>query len=231
MRIFFLLFFPSFAIAQKNVINQNLNYFRLQFSCQATKNWTIKHEIENRSYFLLGRQNQFILNLMAERILFKNNLIGFGFAYSKATTPQDPDATLIINTLEARPYLYYSHQERISKKQEIKFRIMQDFRFFKKEDECYQYGNLRPRIMLEYNFNISSKFTLRAFDEVLFNALGRTRVNTFDQNRIGASTQFNINKNNSFEIGYANWYQKQKDGFTYLNKNICRVTYQKRLQL
>ena len=85
--------------------------------------------------------------------------------------------------------------------------------------------------MLEYNFNISSKFTLRAFDELLFNALGRTRVNTFDQNRMGFSTQYNINKYNSFEIGYANWYQKQKDGFTYLNKNICRVTYQKRIQL
>ena len=38
------------------------------------------------------------------------------------------------------------------------------------------------------------------------------------------SNQYNINKHFAFELAYQNWYQKQSDGFTFLDKNILKAT-------
>lgn len=224
MRILFLLLISVNSFAQKKIINQNLNYFRYQLNLVTSKNSTIKTEFENRSYLFLARQNQFITKATLERKLDRNLLIGNGIVYSKATTPQDPEATKNIITHEMRPFIYLQHQISVSNRSIILTKLTEEFRFFKHQGTCYLYGNIRSRIQLEFDFDLSKKFAFKLYDEVLFNCLGRKTINFFDQQRISLATQYNINKNFNFELAYQNWYQKQSDGITYLDKNILKAT-------
>jgi hypothetical protein len=66
---------------------------------------------------------------------------------------------------------------------------------------------------------------------VLFNCLGRNNINFFDQQRVSLGTQYHINSDFGIEIAYQNWYQKQSDGITYLDKNILKVTFSQKIKL
>ena len=231
MRILFLLIISLSATAQKKTINQNLNYFRYQLSLVASKKSTIKVEFENRSYFFLERQNQFLTKVTLVNKLKRGLIVGNGIVYSKATAPQDPDAIKNTITLEIRPYIYLQHQISLNKKSSILSKLTEDFRFFKHEGTCYQYGNLRSRIQVEYDFEINKNFTLKAYDEVLFNFLGSKATHFFDQQRASIATQYNINSDLGIELAYQNWYQKQSDGNTYLDKNIIKATVIQKIKL
>lgn len=224
MRILFLLIISISSFAQKKTLTQNLNYFRYQVNLVASKKNTIKTDFENRSYFYLARQNQFITKVLLESPINNGLLLGNGIAYSKATSPQDPEATINNITHEFRPFVYLQQQFKVSDRSLFLIKLTEEVRFFKHEDDCYQYGNLRSRIQVEYDFDLNKKFTFKVYDEVLFNCLGKIDINFFDQQRVSLATQYNINKHFAFELAYQNWYQKQSDGITYLDKNILKAT-------
>lgn len=151
-------------------------------------------------------------------------LFGNGIAYSKAISPQDPKAIINNITHEFRPFVYLQKQFKVSDRSLFLTKLTEEVRFFKHEDDCYQYGNLRSRIQVEYDFDLNKKFTFKVYDEVFFNCLGKIDINFFDQQRVSLATQYNINKHFAFELAYQNWYQKQSDGFTNLDKNILKAT-------
>ena len=231
MRTIFLMLISVSSFAQKKTTNQNLNYFRYQLNIAVKKNTTIKTDFDNRSYFYLARQNQFITKVVLETPINNGLLIGNGIAYSKATSPQDPEATINSITYEFRPFVYLQQQFKISNRSLFLTKLTEEVRFFKHEDACYQYGNLRSRIHVEYDFEINKKFTLKVYDEVLFNILGRSAIQLFDQQRGSVATHYNINSHFGFELAYQNWYQKQSNGTTYLDKNILKATFIQKVTL
>lgn len=231
MRTIFLMLISVSSFAQKKTTNQNLNYFRYQLNIAVKKNTTIKTDFDNRSYFYLARQNQFITKVLLETPINNSLLIGNGIAYSKATSPQDPEATINNITYEFRPFVYLQQQFIVSDRSLFLTKLTEEIRFFKPEDACYQYGNLRSRILVEYDFDLNKKFTFKVYDEVLFNCLGRNNINFFDQQRVSLATQYNINSHFGIELAYQNWYQKQSDGITYLDKNILKVTFSQKIKL
>jgi hypothetical protein len=231
MRILFLLIISTGTFAQKKTINQNLNYFRYQINISTSSKNTIKTEFENRSYLFLARQNQFIAKFTLENNLKRGFVIGNGIVYSKATSPQDPKAITNNITNEIRPFVFLQHHLKVSDKSIFLTKLTEEARFFKHEDACYQYGNIRSRIQLEYDFDINKNFTLKLYEEVLFNFLGNRAIHLFDQQRISLATQYNINKHFGFELAYQNWYQKQSDGITYLDKNILKATIIQKIRL
>lgn len=231
MRILILLIISISAFSQKNTNNQNLNYFRYQINISTSNKKSIKTEFENRSYLFLARQNQFITKITSEKKLKRDLLLGYGMAYSKATAPQDAEAISNNITKELRSFVFIQHQFKVSDKSLFLSKLTEEFRFFKHEAACYQYGNMRSRILVEYDFDINDKFTLKIYDEVLFNLLGRTANNFFDQQRLSVATLVKINSHFGFEFAYQNWYQKQSDGITYLDKNIVKATVIQKIRL
>jgi len=204
MRILFLLIISTSAFAQKKTINQNFNYFRYQINISTSSKNTIKTEFENRSYLFLARQNQFITKFTLENKLKRGFVIGNGIVYSKATSPQNPEAITNNITNEIRSFVFLQHQFKISGKSLFLTKLTEDVRFFKHEGTCYQYENIRSRIQVEYDFDINKNLTLKLYDEVLFNFLGSRAIHFFDQQRVSVATQFNINSHFGFEFAYQN---------------------------
>jgi len=231
MRILFLLLISTGAFAQKKTINQNLNYFRYQINISTSSKNTIKTEFENRSYLFLARQNQFITKFTLENKLKRGFVIGNGIVYSKVTSPQDPKAITNNITNEIRPFVFLQHQFKVGDKTIFLTKLTEEARFFKHEDACCQYGSIRSRIQVDYDFDINKNFTLKLYEEVLFNFLGNRAINLFDQQRVSVATQYNLNNHFGFEFAYQNWYQKLNDGVTYLDKNIFKVTLIQKIRL
>ena len=48
--------------------------------------------------------------------------------------------------------------------------------------------------------------------------------NVFDQNRIYTAIQYKINASCAFEVGYMNWFQQQKSGTDFYNRDILRLS-------
>jgi len=48
--------------------------------------------------------------------------------------------------------------------------------------------------------------------------------NTFDQNRIYLAVNYKLNTSFAFELGYMNWFQQQKSGVDFYNRDILRLS-------
>jgi hypothetical protein len=92
-------------------------------------------------------------------------------------------------------------------------------------DDGYQYGNLRFRYRLQFlypliKFNAVRSLRIKVGDELMVN-LGKDIVhNFFDQNRLFAVLNLVISPAITLEAGYINWFQQQKSGVDYYNRDI-----------
>lgn len=230
--IFFcLLIIPFFSIGQNKTIYQNLDFLRYQLTFNLDKNYTIRFEAEERQFFFIKRESQFILRESLERTIGKKFRIGESFTFGKSFNPQDPDATVVSVVNECRPAVYILYTHPFSKKINLQQRLQQDIRFIETSNNCYAYTNMRSRYLIELNYLIDKHFSARLFNEILFNSQQNKPVCAFEQNRIGASIQISLHKNWSVEIGYIKWLQQFSQGKNYYDRNIVRLTLNQRINL
>jgi hypothetical protein len=70
----------------------------------------------------------------------------------------------------------------------------------------------------------SDKIILKIKDEVMLNIGNQIVKNTFDQNRIYLALNYVVTPKIAFEVGYMNWFQQQKNGTDYYDRNIIRFS-------
>ena len=58
----------------------------------------------------------------------------------------------------------------------------------------------------------------------MFNVGKKIVKNTFDQNRIYLAVNYKLNNSYAFELGYMNWFQQQKSGTDFYNRDILRFS-------
>ena len=58
----------------------------------------------------------------------------------------------------------------------------------------------------------------------MFNVGKKIVKNTFDQNRIYLAVNYKLNASYAFELGYMNWFQQQKSGVDFYNRDILRLS-------
>tara|TARA_R110000868_G_scaffold7380_7_gene40240 strand:+ start:163 stop:852 length:690 start_codon:yes stop_codon:yes gene_type:complete len=217
----------NLLISQKNIDTQNLLWIRYNLKVKLNDTYQIKQEIENRIFWSPWRQHQLITRTLLSRKLDKGWDAGIGLAYSSQATPQDPEIRDFKNVIELRPQLEVTYQQQLSNKININHRFWSEFRFFEQPEGSFDYKNNRTRYKLEFNYTISSKTSLRAFDEILLN-IGD---HVFDQNRYGTSFQYMPYENFGLEIGYINWYQERASGVDFYNRHIIRLTIHQTINL
>ena len=212
------------ANSQKNIDIQKLLWTRYYLKLKLNETYQIKQEFEERTFWSPWRQHQFITRTLLSRKLDNRLDTGIGLVYSSQSIPQDPEIHNFTNVSELRPQLEVTYQQNLSDKIGINHRYWSEFRFIEQQGGYFNYSNNRSRYKLELNYTITSKTTLKIFDEILLNIGGNVVHNVFDQNRYGINIQHMPLKNLGFEIGYMNWFQERASGVDFYNRHIIRLT-------
>jgi len=215
---------PLSAIAQKQVVHQNLLWTRYALKLNINNHWSASQEFEERTYWFPWRQHQFVSRSLAQYQFENGWNFGGGFAYFLQAVPQDPHIKEYDNELELRPQLELAYKERFSEKFTVSHRYWSEFRYFKPQNDNIRYGNIRMRYKLEIQYRPITNVTFKIYDEVFVNIGKNIGYNVFDQNRIGASIQYMPVHNVGFELGYLNWFQQRASGNNFYNRNIIRLS-------
>jgi hypothetical protein len=133
------------------------------------------------------------------------------------------------STSEVRPVIEGSYEFPAGKVL-IQQRIRIDNRFLEENEEQSVWENslyvlrfryrLQARIPLKVNDEGMTTIMLRISDEIMLNS----KENTFDQNRIYASTEFTLNKNFTLETGYIYIYQQRFGRDEFFSRNVLRIS-------
>lgn len=229
--IFIAVLISSIGYSQKNIDHQSLLWTRYQLKLKIDEHWSASQELEERTYWFPWRQHQFVSRTMAQYQLGKGWNVGAGFAYFRQALPQDAHKNVSYTQPEVRPQFELGYKQQLSIKFNLQHRYWTEFRFFKPENEDFQFGNYRMRYKLELQYVPTDKITLKAYDEIFINFGKNIVYNTFDQNRIGASIQYMPLNNLGFELGYINWFQQRPSGVDYFERNIIRLTIHQTIDL
>jgi hypothetical protein len=151
---------------------------------------------------------------------------GLTFSWIYAQIPENGYSH---STAEVRPVIEGSY-EFPAKKVLIHQRIRIDNRFIEEnqdqsvwKDSFYVFRfryRLQARMPLKTNSNGSPTIFLRMSEEIMFN----NKENTFDQNRISASTEFVLNRNFMLETGYIWIYQQRFGTDDFFSRHVVRFS-------
>jgi hypothetical protein len=136
---------------------------------------------------------------------------------------------------ELRPHLEVNLRQKFSSFT-VDHRYRAEARFFHhvnstftELEDGYQYGNIRLRYRLQFiypiiKFNEIRTLRLKAGDELFINLGSAIVHNFFDQNRLFAALNMVFSQAITLEAGYMNWFQQQKSGVDYYNRDILVFT-------
>ncbi|MBC8769324.1 DUF2490 domain-containing protein [Arenibacter sp. BSSL-BM3] len=217
--------------SQKNVESQQLLWTRYNLKININDTYSLKQELEERTYWFPWRQHQFISRTQLDRKLGKGWNAGIGVASFLQSLPHDPEIPIAETKSELRPMLEIGYWSPISKKIGLHHRYWSEFRFFEQTNGSFDFANNRTRYKLELRYAATPQINFKAFDEILLNIGGEIVQNVFDQNRYGASIQYMPFDKLGFEVGYINWFQQQKSGVDLYNRHIIRLTIHQNINL
>ncbi len=237
--IFFLLFTANKVNAQKTVTNQSLYWMRYYNQLNFNNKFTWHNEFEDRRFFKNNIQHHIIIHSRLHYKIYHNADFAVGITYS-LQSPQDPEAIQKLVIPEVRPEQEINFSQQTSKR----FSFMQRFRI----DERFIHNNNGKNLIKGYGFNFRfrykfqinywlnrkiSKFktVFKIADEIMINTGKNIIYNQFDQNRIYAGVEHEINKNLSLEFGYLRWYQQKSTGYQFYNREIIRLTLYHKIKI
>ena len=217
----------TLALGQSEVYPQSLYWIRYQNQLNITPNYYWINEIDNRRFFGPDVENQLImhsrLHYLKDRWAFGAGLT-FSWIYA-----QIPENGYSHSTAEVRPVIEAAYEFPAGKVL-IQQRARIDNRFIEEsqdqsvwEDSFYVFRfryRLQARIPLKVNEAGTPKITLRLSEEIMFN----NKENTFDQNRIYASTEFVVNKKLTLETGYIYIYQQRFGTEDFFSRHVVRFS-------
>lgn len=217
------------AFAQKQIETQGLLWTRYYLKMQLSAECAIRHEIEERQYWLPWRQHQFVSRTHVEKKLGKGWRTALGFTYFVQSLPHDPQSAISFNRIELRPQLELAYKSNISEVVSLQHRYWTEFRFYELTNGSYKYNNNRTRYKLQLSVVLPANLSLHVFDEIHLNIGEKIVRNVFNQNRYGFSIQYMPYEHLGCEIGYLNWFQEQSSGTDFFNRHILRVTIHHKL--
>jgi len=214
----------SFTLAQKNIDTQSLMWNRFFLKINANDNYQVLQELEERSYWFPWRQHQFVSRTQVVRSLGKGWTTSLGFTYFLQSLPHDQETSVTESLSELRPQIEFGSRQKVLNWFSINHRYRGELRFFEQSDGAIEFGNARMRYQLEFQFSPVKGLTLKVFDEIHFNIGSKIVLNVFDQNRVGASVQYQFMNALGLELGYFNWFQQRASGVDFFNRHIVRCT-------
>lgn len=227
-----ILIIPEFLLAQKKVENQQLIWYGYYNALKFNENWSLNSEIQERQFYNPTAQHQLVFRSNLERKVFGDWKASVGMTYF-LQNPNNPNSESNLTVPELRPNIGFSNKQKLGFVT-INHRYKAEARFFHDvENEKlvggYRFLNFRLRYQLGLDFPIwkkegNEKLLLKIKDEIMFNAGNKIVKNTFDQNRIYLAVNYKLNNSYAVELGYMNWFQQQKSGTDFYNRDILRFS-------
>ncbi|MFN6947169.1 MAG: DUF2490 domain-containing protein, partial [Cytophagaceae bacterium] len=154
-----------------------------------------------------------------------------GFVYSLQHA-HDPLSKSELIVPELRPFQEVLVKNDLGRVQ-IRHRYRLEERFFQNHDgfkiaEGHNF-NWRARYQFQaqrrmFRIDDTRNVYFRIAEEIMLNFGESIEYNIFDQNRFSAAFYINLNQNFDLEAGYSHWYQQLRDGKTFFNRHIYRIT-------
>lgn len=216
------------------VNQQSLYWLRYQNQLFFSPSFYWSNEIDNRRFFNPDVQNQLIFH---SRLHFKKGNWDFatGLTFSSIFA-QKPENGYDHTVIEIRPVAEVTHELPIGKFF-FQNRLRLDNRFFEEDREksIFEESIYVLRIRYRAQFRIPLKtnseqlatITLRIADEVMFNHI----KNTFDQNRIYATTDFYLSKKFTLETGYIYIFQQRFGEDEFFKRHVIRLSVLHKIML
>jgi len=232
--ILFLFLFSVTRVHSQEVDHQSLYWIRYynQIALSPTLQWN--NEIDNRRFFDPDVENQLIIH---SRLHYKwgkwDAAGGVTFSWIFAQNPQQGYDHA---TAEIRPVIEISNEQPIGR---VFFqnRVRIDNRFVQENPEesvweeslfvlRFRY-RAQVRIPLKKNSEQVTVVSLRLAEEIMFNS----KENTFDQNRINVTLDFNLNPYLTLEPGYVYIYQQRFARDDFYARNVFRLSILHKIKL
>jgi hypothetical protein len=223
---------PEFLLAQKKVENQQLIWYGYYNNLKFNENWNLNSEIQERQFYNPTAQHQLVFRSNLERKLIADWNASVGMTLF-LQNPNTPNSESNLTVPELRPDVGFSNKQKLGFLT-INHRYKAEARFFHDVENDrliggYRFSNFRLRYQLGLDFPIwkkegNEKLLLKIKDEIMFNVGNKIVKNTFDQNRIYAAFNYKLNASYAFELGYMNWFQQQKSGVDFYNRDILRLS-------
>jgi len=228
-KIVLLLFLLRFTLAhgQSTVYPQALYWIRYQNQLNFSQKFYLINEIDNRRFFSPDVENQLIMH---SRLHYANGRWNFGGGLTLSWIyAQIPENGYSHSTAEVRPVIEGSYEIPM-RKLFFHQRLRIDNRFIEEsqdqsvwKDSFYIFRfryRVQARIPLKTNGEGVPVIFLRLSEEIMFN----NKENTFDQNRIYASTEFSLNRNFMLETGYIWIYQQRFGTEEFFSRHVVRFS-------
>ena len=227
-----ILLLPEFLLAQKKVENQQLIWYGYYNNLKFNENWNLYSEIQERQFYNPTAQHQLVFRSNLERKLIADWNASVGMTLF-LQNPNTPNSESNLTVPELRPNIGFSNKQKLGFVT-INHRYKAEARFFHDMENDrlvggYRFSNFRLRYQLGLDFPIwkkegNEKLLLKIKDEIMFNVGNKIVKNTFDQNRIYLAVNYKLNASYAFELGYMNWFQQQKSGTDFYNRDILRFS-------
>lgn len=230
--IWIILIFSSHLIAQKRIENQKLIWYGYYNQLKWNDKWSLNSEIQERHFYNPVAQHQLVFRSNLDRVIKGDWNISAGMTLF-LQSPNDPNSDSNLMVPELRLDIGFSNKQKIGLLT-ISHRYKAEARFFhdvanERLVGGFRFSNFRFRYQLGLDFPLwkeetKEKLLLRLKDEIMFNAGRKIVENTFDQNRIYLGLNYKINANCAIEVGYLNWFQQQKNGIDFYDRDIIRFS-------
>lgn len=229
----------SFLAAQKKIDHQGLYWVRYYNQLALSQRWVFHNELDDRRFFKYNRQQHLIMHSRLHYKLSKTMEIAGGFTYS-LQGPQDPETRSELVVPEKRIVQQLEFSTPLNNRFTLVHRLRVDDRFIRKNNgqvllPGYDF-NFRFRYRLTINYFLTPKSAthpavLKLSNETMINAGKHILYNTFDQNRLSFSMEYQITPSISAELGYLHWYQQRSSGYQFYSRDILRFTFYHRISL
>ncbi|MEW5677159.1 DUF2490 domain-containing protein [Flavobacterium enshiense] len=218
--------------AQKRVTHQTLLWYGYYNSLIFNEKWSLKSEIQERQFINPSAQHQLVFRTNLERKLVENWSVSAGMTLF-LQSPNNPESESNLMVPELRPDLGFNNKQKLSF-MTISHRYKAEARFFHDVENNelvggYRFSNFRFRYQLGFDIPVikkedQEKVIVKVKDEVMLNFGSKIVKNTFDQNRIYLALNYAFSPKYAVEVGYMNWFQQQKSGVDFYNRDIVRFS-------
>jgi len=236
--LFFWITIFGFSQSTKNVIHQDLIWATYINTLQFNESHFLVTELHERRFTERYTEHQRIIRSHYHFKLNNNWEVAPGFAYF-LQYPHNPKSSSNLIVPELRPFLQINAKQKLNELFSLNHQYIAEWRFFRNSNGLELtdgYNNnfrFRYRIGIDVSLFKSEKHPvkLKIQDEIHINAGKNILYNRFDQNRIYAGLNYELNKNLSIETGYLNWYQQTASGVDFYNRNIIRFSIFQKIDL
>lgn len=227
-----ILIIPGFLLAQKKIENQQLIWYGYYNNLKLNENWSLNSEIQERQFYNPTAQHQLVFRSNLERKVFADWKASVGMTLF-FQNPNTPNSESNLTVPELRPDIGFNNKQKLGFLT-INHRYKAEARFFHDVENNrlvggYRFSNFRFRYQLGLDIPIwknekQQTIIVKIKDEIMFNAGNKIVKNTFDQNRIYLAVNYKLNNSYAVELGYMNWFQQQKSGTDFYNRDILRLS-------